>query len=335
VTVAPPDVLPWLLEPDDANPGVRYFALRHLLDRPWDDPDVIEARAAIMRTGPVPAILAKQHAGGYWEKPGPGYATKYRGTVWQVIQLDRLGADPTDARVRAACEYVLRHTQSSNGGFGASSEVRDPPPPSRALHCLNGNLLAALLHLGWLRDERVQHAIDWQALSITGEDPDFRYYSSTTAGPGFVCGINDGQPCAWGADKAIRALLAIPPESRTAAVTRALEIGADFLLSRDPADADYPYSNRVSGKWFRFGLPLSYQSDVLETVENLVDLGYGADSRLDRAFDLILSKRDGQGRWPLEDSLNGRTWTRIEAKGKPSKWVTLRALRTLRKAGRS
>jgi hypothetical protein len=74
---------------------------------------------------------------------------------------------------------------------------------------------------------------------------------------------------------------------------------------------------------------------VLETVENLVDLGYGADTRLDHAFDLILSKRDAEGRWAMEDSLNGQTWARIEAKGKPSKWVTLRALRTLRKAGRA
>lgn len=34
------DPLPWLLEPDPANPGVRYFALRDLLDRPETDPEV-------------------------------------------------------------------------------------------------------------------------------------------------------------------------------------------------------------------------------------------------------------------------------------------------------
>ena len=27
------DPIPWLIEPDPANPGVRYFALRDLLDR--------------------------------------------------------------------------------------------------------------------------------------------------------------------------------------------------------------------------------------------------------------------------------------------------------------
>ncbi len=65
------DPLPWLLEPD--NPSVRYFALRDLLDRPEHDADLRAARAAIMDSEPVRAILAARHADGYWVKPGPGY----------------------------------------------------------------------------------------------------------------------------------------------------------------------------------------------------------------------------------------------------------------------
>ena len=34
------DALAWLLEPDTANPAVRYLALRQLLDRPEDDKTV-------------------------------------------------------------------------------------------------------------------------------------------------------------------------------------------------------------------------------------------------------------------------------------------------------
>ena len=65
--------LDWLLEPDPANPDVRYFALRDLLGRPADAPDVVAAQAEVMRTGPVPAILAAQAPEGYWVHPGPGY----------------------------------------------------------------------------------------------------------------------------------------------------------------------------------------------------------------------------------------------------------------------
>jgi hypothetical protein len=331
----PQTTLDWLLEEDTANPGVRYFALRELLDLRPEDARVAAARAAVMQTGPVPPILAAQQPEGYWQKPGSGYSTKYRGTVWQLIQLDRLGADPDDPGVRAACEYVLSHTQTSSGGFGASGVAREQPPaPSLAIHCLHGNLLSALINFGWLEDARVQRAIDWQALSITGEEPTFRYYRSGTTAPGFACGSNMGLPCAWGANKAIRALLAIPPARRNEAVRRALDAGAAFLLSRDPAMADYPYTGRVSSTWQKLTLPISYWSDVLETVENLVALGYGADPRLDHAFELILSKRDASGCWRMESSLNGKTWVDIESRGLPSKWVTLRAFRSLRAAGR-
>lgn len=55
------DSLAWLLEPDAANPGVRAFALRDLLERPADAAEVVAAQAAVMRSGPVPAILDAQH----------------------------------------------------------------------------------------------------------------------------------------------------------------------------------------------------------------------------------------------------------------------------------
>ena len=234
------DLLPWLLEPDEANPGVRYFALRQLLDRPQDDAEVVEAQAAVMQTGPVPVILAEQQQDGYWYKPGPGYASKYRGTTWQVVHLYRLGADPVDRGVRAGCEYVLSNTQALSGGFGFSGRAVGPPPPSSVAHCLNGNLLAALINFGWLDDSRVQRAIQWQALSITGEEPGVPYYKSTTSGPGFACGVNLGQPCGWGANKAIAALNSIPPDRRDEQVESALSIGADFLLSRDPRQRGLP-----------------------------------------------------------------------------------------------
>ena len=51
------DPLPWLLEPDLQNPGVRYFTLTDLLDRQLDDSEVVEARRSVMSSGPVPIIL--------------------------------------------------------------------------------------------------------------------------------------------------------------------------------------------------------------------------------------------------------------------------------------
>jgi hypothetical protein len=69
----------------------------------------------------------------------------------ELTFLDQLGADPTDPRIQRACDYVLAHSQASSGGFGSSGAKNDrPPPPSRVIHCLNGNLLCALIDFGRL-----------------------------------------------------------------------------------------------------------------------------------------------------------------------------------------
>ncbi len=319
-------ILDWLLEKD--NPSVRYFALRDLLERAEDDRDAQAARRAIMRSAPAQKILAAQKPEGYWRKPGSGYAGKYQATTWQILFLAELGADGHNRQVRRGVEYVLEHSQARHGGFSFSSNLA----PSGAVHCLNGNLVWALVALGYGGDARVAHAVDWLAGSITGDDFD-AYYASTTSGPGFECAINMRQPCAWGAVKALRALANLPAALQTRIVKKAIAQTVEFLLSRDLAKADYPYTERVSGEWFKFGFPLSYTSDVLEALLALAEAGHARDPRLKNAIALVLSKRDADGRWALKHSLNGRMWVDIEKKGKPSKWITLRARRVLKAAG--
>jgi hypothetical protein len=325
------DPLPWLLEPD--NPAVRYAALTELLDRP---PDGLEAaaRAAINTAYPVKDILAAQHPEGYWVKPGPGYGPKYRSTVWQLMFLDQLGADGRDPRIRAACEYVLAHSQAPNGGFGASGFERAVRPPnSSVLHCLNGNLLRALLGFGYAADERVQRAIEWQARSVTG-DQFSGYIKSGTSGPGFGCGVNNGDPCAWGAIKALRGLARVPPAAQSAQVKKAIRLGVKLLLSRDPAQADYPTGGGpISSSWFKLGFPSGYVADVLQNLEVLAELGHGRDRRLRPAVAWLLSLQDAQGRWKNRYAYPRKQVADAERQGSVSKWVTLRACRVLKAAG--
>jgi hypothetical protein len=327
----PPDTLDWLLEPQ--TPAVRHAALRELVGRSADDPDVVAARHAALDATPIAAILAAQHRDGFWEKPGPGYATKYRGTVWQLIFLDQLRADPADARLRRACEYVLAHSQAATGGFGASGLVgAKAPPPSAVIHCLNGNLLRALIGFGWLDDPRVQAAVEWQARAITGEGLE-RWYASGTCAAGFRCAANEGLPCAWGAVKALLGLARIPISARSPLVARAIVAGEEFLLSRDPAQADYPMgwgNTRPNRSWFKLGFPSAYVTDVLQTLDVLCELGYRDDPRLARALDWLRSRQISPGRWRNEYAYNGKTWADFERQGQPSKWVTLRAWRVLR-----
>ncbi len=318
----------WLLEKD--NPSVRYFALRHLLNRPEDDRDIQAARRAIMKSAPVRKILAAQNAEGYWVKPGPGYSPKYQSTVWQILFLAELGADGRSRQVRRGVDYLLEHAQATHGGLSAMANAA----PSGAIHCLDGNLIWAFVALGYGDNERVARAVDWLAGAITGEAFDW-FYASSVPGPGFKCAANMKQPCAWGAVKSLRALANLPSALQSQKVKRATARAVEFLFSRDPAKADYPYTVRVSGEWFKFGFPLSYTSDVLETALALSEAGYARDARLNNAIELVRSKCGADGRWAMKHSLNGKMWVDIEVKGKPSKWVTLRAMRVLKASGAS
>jgi hypothetical protein len=323
------DPLPWLLE--DPDPAVRAAALVRLLGRPVDDSDVVAALDA----DPLRAILAAQDPEGFWVKPGAGYSPKYQGTVWQLIFLDQLGADPDDGRIGRACDYVLSHSPAATGGMGAASTRADAaPPPSSVIHCLNGNLLRALLGFGRGDDPRVAAAIDWAARAITGQDMP-RWYASGTSGPGFACGANEGQPCAWGAVKELLALARVPRSGRGPLVERAVTEGVEFLLARDPAVADYPfpsYATKPSGAWFSLGFPIAYVTDVLQNLEALAELGHVRDPRARHALEWLLTQQVVPGRWRNRHAYNGKTTVDIERQGSTSKWVTLRACTVLRAA---
>ena len=325
------DPLPWLLEP--ASPGVRYLALRDLLDCPADDPELAAACQAAHTEGPIAQVLAAMDPAGYWVEPGPGYAPKYRGTVWSLISLAQMGARADlDPRIGRACAYLLDQALTTDGQFTMRGT------PSTTIDCLQGNLCWALPTLG-CDDARLEGAFEWMARTTTGEglapasdrSAPRRYYAGK-CGPLFACGANNKLGCAWGAVKVLLAFGQLPAERRTPLLERAIEQGVAWLLEIDPATAAYPtgYSDKPSGNWWKLGFPVFYITDLLQLVESLVALGHGRDPRLANALALIRDKQDAQGRWPLEYDYAGKTWIDVGKKRRPNKWVTLRALRVLK-----
>ncbi|RPI90435.1 MAG: nitrogen fixation protein NifH [Chloroflexi bacterium] len=326
------DSLPWLLEAD--NPGVRYLALRDLLDLSPDDRELKSARKAAHREGPIAEVLSRMNKDGYWVKPGPGYGPKYSSTVWSMILLAQLGASVNeDKRIEQACNYLLDH-MAEGGQFTTSSSGA----PSGTIDCLQGNLCWSLMEMG-SDDPRLQSAYEWMARTVTGEgiaplenkDAPVRYYAYK-CGPTFACGANNKLPCAWGGAKVMLAFSNLPPKQRTPVIEKAIRHGADFFFGVDPATANYPsgYAEKPSGNWWKFGFPVFYVSDILQIVEALVGLGYGSDPRLSNALKFIREKQDSEGRWPLEYDYIGKTWIDFGKKKQPNKWVTLRALRVLK-----
>ncbi|MFQ6015263.1 MAG: nitrogen fixation protein NifH [Anaerolineae bacterium] len=313
------DPLPWLLEPD--NPSVRYFTLTELLERSQEDSEVVVAREAIMRSEPVSKILAAQYPQGYWVNRGRGYSPKYKATVWQVIFLAELGATPTP-QIEKGCHYVLQNSTLADGRFSAHKG------PGGAVNCLNGNLLRALIRLGYGQHRAVQRALQKLAEVAVQEGFRCRFNALTP----FPKRMDDGLPCAWGAIKVLAAFTQVPLDHRSSVMEKAISQGTDLLLSHDLTKADYPNASGVSPLWFKLGFPLGYSSDVLEALHVLSRLGLSDDPRLAPAVTFVLSKQDQEGRWTLEHTPQ-KMWARFETKGQPSKWVTLRALRVLKRLG--
>ncbi len=325
------ETLEWLLDPGD--PGARYLTLQDLMEYPAEHPDLLAARDAAYRLGPIGMILAQMDERGFWSEPGPGYLPKYFSTVWSLIALAQLGASvKDDARVALACRYVLEHALTVRGIFSTNGA------PSGTADCLQGNLCWALTVLG-CEDARLDAAYEWMARSVTGEGvapmrerkADVRYYAGK-CGPLFACGANNKLPCAWGGVKVMLAFGQLPPERRTPLIERAVQEGAEFLLDGGPAAAGYPngWAEKPSQNWWKFGFPVFYVTDLLQNVEALAACGYGKDPRLEAALAVIQNKRDAQGRWLLEYDYSGKTWVDFGAKKLPNKWVSLRALRVLK-----
>jgi hypothetical protein len=319
--------LPWLLEAD--NPSVRYVVLTELMGFPASHPEVSEAKADIMKRGPVPEILAKQKNEGYWGKEEDFYVrAKYRGTVWQIIILAELGADANDDRIRQACEFIIDFSQDrQSGGFCYRGNQVSGGFHSCVLPCLTGNMVWSLLRLGYLDDPRLQRGIDWIIAYQRFDD------GENGAPRGWPYEKREAcwgrHTCLMGVVKVLKAFAEIPEKARSFEVRQAIEQGSEYLLRHHLYKRSHDLSRAAKPKWLKFGFPTMWDSDALEVLMILARLGY-KDSRMEEAVELVLAKQDDRGRWLLENTFNGRFQVNIEQKGKPSKWVTLNALRALR-----
>jgi hypothetical protein len=117
----------------------------------------------------------------------------------------------------------------------------------------------------------------------------------------------------------------------TAARLRGQEYLLERRLFRRLSTGEVIEQDRKGGAaWTRFAFPTWWHYDVLRGLDYLRQAGFAPDNRVAEAIDLVMSKRDGDGRWPLETQYRGKMPIEMDdGKGQPSRWNTLRALRVL------
>lgn len=336
----------WLLEAD--NPPVRYLTLQNLLRTPEQDPELARAKSGLMRYRVTLEIL--EHADRFWGDGDKAYE-KYLGKYWQLIFLGQFLADGQDPRIAAGIGEVLdqRKWVSKDG-----------------LQCLTANILAALTRLGYgdhpvVRQER--EALARSVVQDAGIDCAAMAYSLMPtcymAQPKLLLCFSQVPPTERtpAMKSAIKLLAGRMLEHEVFVYVPGNQREWMKILERNPGRAGLPAGQTVKQwvcdqrvvflaergpgapkpkpGWLKFGFPLHYNSDILEAMYALAELGTPMSAALEKPLGVIEEKMTPEGKWILESSLNGKMWVDVETKGKPSKWLTYFALRVLTHFGRA
>lgn len=306
----------------EADPSLRVGVLRDLLGRADDDPEVVQARQEVGRSGWAARILEDQDPRGYWgifrDRGEDLYVPKYFVANWRLLVLSDLGVTAEDPRVARAADLLFKFWDDEKEGvFGQ---------PGSEL-CITGNVVRMMWRFGRGSDPRIARAIDWL---VNSQKPD----------GGWHCFPSDtGTLDCW---EALAAYAAIPPAQRGENVQRSLERGAEFYLERGLL---HESDGTFYAPWHRLHYPTHYYYDILVGLDTLTALGYGHDPRLRPALEELRGKQNPDGTWnldaahpdiPIEDPYQPKGPIfpfLLELPGRPSRWITYLALRVLERSG--
>jgi hypothetical protein len=321
-------VIDWLLE--EEQPSVRFLTLTELLSRSVNDSDVKLARRSIGQTGWAKDILHRQLKSGFWGTERSLYRPKYVASNWMLLVLSDLCVTREDPRIENGCTRWIDWFASKDGGFVGSNKGG-----AKYGHlCTTGNTARALVKFGYQDHPKVKSAFDW-FVKNQAELGGWSCFNYGSGGRGR--NLDSWEP--------LSAFAVYPRQKWTRGMKNAVEKGAEFFLERELHKQGDRYE-----PWYRFHYPIHYYYDILVGLDLMTALGYADDRRLGYALDLLKKKRRKDGRWNLDsvnpdpESPQGR-WDRenpkqatvpfsLEIPGKPSKMVTLTALKVLARLDR-
>ena len=296
------DTIDWLLESD---PAIRWQVLRDLTAAPAEE--IAAERARVAHEGWGAQILAAQDADGRWG--GGTFFPRGTGTFDTLHLLYLLGIDPSDETVRRALAPVheaARWDYDPNLRFW-KGEVEP---------CINGRAVAIGAYFGE-NVEGIVNRLLGEQMSDGGWNCE-QENGSTRGSFHTTIDVLDGL-------LEYERATAGPPE-----VTAARLRGQEYLLERRMLRR-LSTGDVIDPAWTQFSYPTYWHYGVLRGLDYLRVAGVAPDERVAEAIDLVESKRDADGRWPLENPHPGRLhFAMDEGEGRPSRWNTLRAMRVLR-----
>jgi len=303
--------LEWLI---DSDPAIRWQALRDLTDAPAAEVAAERARVALEGWGA--RLLAIRREDGLWDTgtPEPEWPS-----LLALLMLRDMGIDPASAEAHEAIGLVARNaTWSSSGSWHG-----DPVFAGEVEPCINGRVVTVGAYFGQDVTRIVARLLGEQMAdggwNCEQENGSTRGSFHTTIS--VLEGLSEYTKATGG----------------SAEVRATLERGQEYLLERKLLRR-LATGELIDPAFTLFSYPTGYHYDALRGLEHLRAAGVTPDARVDEAIELLRSKRDEDGRLPLEnphetDLVDARIrdlqFGLDEGEGRPSRWNTLRGMRVL------
>jgi hypothetical protein len=303
------NTIDWLL---DSDPAIRWQVMRDLTGAPPDE--VAAERARVTHEGWGAQLLAAQPPDGVWG--GGAYFPEWTSTTPTLSLLRQFGLDPATAEARRALELVRTNAKWEHEGQNYFDGEVEP--------CINGQAVAIGAYFGedvsGIVDRLLTEQMDDGGWNCEQERGSTRGSFETTIN--VLEGLLEYQRATGG-----------NPDVAAARIR-----GQEYLLERRLLHR-LSTGDLAQPRWLYLTFPNGWHYDVLRILDYLRDAAITPDDRTAEALDILASKRDAEGRWPLEHAFPDELLVDLgEREDEPSRWITLKALRVLRwaqEAGRT
>lgn len=311
-------VMEWLL---DSDPAVRWQVMRDLQGAPesaWR-----EERSKVETEGWGAKLFSLQDADGQWAGGAflPAGFTEgdwresgqpWTATCWALHQLREFGVVPTCACAQRTVELVGRNCRWDHAD--------EPYWQGETDECINARTVADGAYFG----------VDVSSVVA-------RLLRERQEDGGWNCEWTNGSRVS-SFDTTINVLEGLLEYERNVGVTpqtQAARRGGEGYLLRRNLFRRLSSGQVADERFLQLIHPNRWYYDVLRALDYFRDASLfdrtTPDLRLTEAIDYIRSKQLVDGRWALDESPRGPIWFEIDRGiGRPSSWLTLRALRVLK-----
>lgn len=306
-------VIAWLL---DADPSVRWQTMQDLTEATKEE--IAAERKRVAAEGWGAQLLALQAEDGSWA--GEAWNEEWNSTMHVMTLLRELGLDPQSDEARRATDLVRERVAwrgwDWEGKWNGWDFRGTPYFAGEVEPCINGQVATSGVYFGQDVD-RIMGLLLGEQLADGGWNCECANGSKRSSFNTTIC--------------VLEALLEYElAGGNRGGVKEARLRGQEYLLERHLLRR-LTTGEVVNTAWTRFSFPNWWHYDVLRGLDYMRKAGVVPDERMAEAIGLVESKRGDDGRWALEHRHPGTMAIEMdEDEGRPSRWITLRALRVLK-----